>query len=182
METIKNKLLNKETLFTLAVIGVCYKLYSYTAPLPYWERLLVRLCVLLVVTFLYKKFINKGEMKSKVNKYRLKGWKHHILMVIGIVMFGYIAYLKKNQYHIETPKTIEGNVNNFLESGLTVTSMVFAFLFALVCTLPIAYFFIQTMFYLRLVTVWVYNRNKKLLLLTIFIDEIVGLSIVTLMA
>ncbi|PGT89900.1 hypothetical protein [Bacillus thuringiensis] len=173
MGTLKAKLVNKEVAFNLALIMFGLATFQFTSHLDFVNRLLYRLVIVTAVMFLYRKFINKGEMKTEVNKWRLKGWVHYAVFIVGIVEFVGVVIIKRVG-HIQTMQPTEAI------QVLSVAGLVAMVLSVLVC-IPIMYFMVQSILYFRIFTVWVYNNKRRWFEVSLLLDEVLLVTLVSLL-
>ncbi|MED3013823.1 hypothetical protein P4359_33110, partial [Bacillus thuringiensis] len=102
---LKEKLTDKETLYGIMLFCFGIYMFQYTSKLDYVYRLLYRFVMLLIVMFIYRKFINKGDMKTTVKNFKLKEKLHKMLILIGVVEFitMFIVVFINGGYEAQTP-------------------------------------------------------------------------------
>lgn len=176
MGSLKAKLVNKEMAFNLALVMFGLATVQFTSHLGFVSRILYRLVIVFTVMFLYRKFINKGEMKTEVNKWRLKGWVHYVVFIAGVVEFIGVVVIK-NVVHIQTMQPMQP-----MEAMqvLSVAGLVATVLSVLVCV-PIMYFMVQSILYFRIFTVWVYNNKRRWFEVSLLLDEVLLVTLVSLL-
>ncbi|MBX9158754.1 hypothetical protein [Bacillus cereus] len=173
---MREKLLNKEMGFNAALLlfGVC--MLQFTTHLNYGERLLYRVVLAAIVTFLYKKFINSGEMKTNVNKWRLKTKLHYVVGILGLVeLLGVIVAKSMDKVQTMSPVAATHVLAETDFTLVAVTAVV-----TVLVSLPLIYAILQLSLYARIFTVWVYNNKRRWFIPSLVLCEMFFISFISL--
>lgn len=174
---MREKLLNKEMGFNIALVmfGVC--MLQFTTHLNYGERILYRIILAAIVTFLYKKFINSGEMKTNVNKWRLKNKLHYVVGILGLLeLLGVV--IAKSMNKVQTMSPVDAT-HALAETDFTL--VVVTAIVTVLVSLPLMYAVIQLSLYARVFTVWVYNNKRRWFIPSLVLCEVFFISFISLM-
>lgn len=156
--------------FTFVIGILSLKLTSH---LDLWLKMCIRVPEVYIMAYIYKKFVNRGYMRTNVKKWRLKGWLHYLVLLIGVIEFIYMLY-KTRIDHL--PKL---SIEEMVE--LLLNTPIHYILLAALMALPFYYAFVQFIFYLRIITVWVYNNRRKWFEISLLGEDIVIVGILSLM-
>lgn len=170
----------REMLFYAFGILVGYINMKYLHQDNYFIRLIIRIPQVLLFLWLYKTFVNKGEMKTALTRFRFQGSLHYIVMAIGLLLYITMMIFAYNM-HIKTgggaEKHIETIINTFTQHNFM--ELLVLCIIVIIYIFPVIYAITQLFFYLRLFTVYVYNHHRKFIILAIVIDDILVLAFVS---
>jgi len=164
----------REIIFWVFAFAVGLISLKLTSHMELWLKMCIRVPEVYVMALIYKKFVRKDNMTTKLNKWRFKGWLHYPLLVTGSFEFIYMIYKTRTEHipHFEFEDMIE----------IILSTPIHLLLLALLATLPFYYAFTQFIFYIRIFTVWVYNNKRKWFETALVIEDIIVVGIVSLLA
>jgi magnesium-transporting ATPase (P-type) len=153
----------REITFWIFAIVIGITSLILTTHMPLWLKMCIRVPEVYLLALFYKKFVKKDRMKTKLSKWRLKGYLHYIVILIGIGEFVYVLIQSRE---LDGQTDLASLLQVFQESSFLLILLVFLLI------LPFYYAFIQMLFYLRIFTVWVYNNKRKWFELSLIAEDI----------
>jgi hypothetical protein len=160
---------NKERLFWVFLLVVTLINLQYFSFDNYFIRLAIRIPQVVLIFMIYRRFVNNNLLEINL-KYRLKGFWHHLVLVVGIVEFlvlvtaNKIIAGKSNAY----PDSLSVVMNAFHNHFITTILTLFV---ALILFVPLIYFLLFGTSKLRDITIWFYmNKIKYFFVFLIFED------------
>ncbi|TVX85587.1 hypothetical protein [Paenibacillus agilis] len=146
----------------------------------YLIRMSIRIPQVLIMLWIYKKFVDPSPMRTMLTKVRVKGPLHHVLIIFGVLL--YVTFIiVTNQLNVPTSQPVDVQLIEFQKniSKFGVVEISLAFVLSALLAIPIIYAILQTIFYCRIFIVWVYNNHVKYLWVAIIFEDIFILGIVS---
>jgi hypothetical protein len=132
-----------------------------------WLELLIRIPQAYSIGLIYHKYIKKEPMKTRLTKYKMKTIWQYILFAFGFVEYILFVILERVIHFSYNPdlKTAKMLFLNFINESAIIIIL------SIIITLPIYYFYYQTIILIRIFTVWIFNNRPKYFPLFLGVEE-----------